>query len=537
MNFTKEDLNEILRLKVREELSSRQIAEVMGCCKSTINYFLTREHYKDFWKEFEESKPIAAGEKHSPEHKRIDMSQNRNARYVFVSAQNNTYVHEDFLKSLENYLEYNNAKLYVSTFTYNKHSFENSTKADEDLWYDPKLRKHTLMNEPVQLAKGLVFCGELNILPTAVNPLSGLHNYTALDSAIVPHAKMQLESIPTPKVLDAKILYTTGAITQRNYVQKKAGQKAGFHHVFGAVVVEVDEDGDWFVRQLIAESDTGNFYDLENYYTPEGVYGVSGCSVEAINWGDIHVAKLDEQVASTSWGYPDSMLDTLMPKYQFMHDVYDHKYRNHHSTGNPHFMFQMYSEKTESVRSEIEDTASEMLRMDRPWCQMVVVESNHDLALERWLRESDYRKDPVNALYYLELQLAKYSAISQQEKDFKIFEYAIKDANSNLAGVRFLGTDESFVVCGVECGQHGHQGNNGARGSVRAFQIQGTKFNIGHGHSAFIKDGVYAAGVSGKKEMGYNVGGSGWSHSHIITYANGKRATATLKNGKWKGDF
>jgi len=37
--------------------------------------------------------------------------------------------------------------------------------------------------------------------------------------------------------------------------------------------------------------------------------------------------------------------------------------------------------------------------------------------------------------------------------------------------------------------------------------------------------------------MGYNVGGSGWSHSHIITYANGKRATATLKNGKWKGDF
>jgi hypothetical protein len=116
-----------------------------------------------------------------------------------------------------------------------------------------------------------------------------------------------------------------------------------------------------------------------------------------------------------------------------------------------------------------------------------------------------------------------------------VFEHACKTRNKNLKDVIFLSEDESFTICGdIECGSHGHNGNNGARGSTRAFQKQGKRFNIGHQHSAGIKDGVYVAGVSGKLDMGYNVGGSSWTHSHIVTYKNGKRAIITLKNGKWR---
>ena len=141
----------------------------------------------------------------------------------------------------------------------------------------------------------------MNILPTAVNPISGLQNYTNKDSAIIPHAKLQLESLPTPKFEPAKMMYTTGTVTQRNYVQMKAGQKASINHVFSALVVEIDSDGDWFVRQLVAESETGNFFDLGWYYTPDGKHQEPYC-VEAINWGDIHSAKLDKVVADISWG-------------------------------------------------------------------------------------------------------------------------------------------------------------------------------------------------------------------------------------------
>lgn len=103
-----------------------------------------------------------------------------------------------------------------------------------------------------------------------------------------------------------------------------------------------------------------------------------------------------------------------------------------------------------------------------------------------------------------------------------------------MCDLKFLRTDESFVVKGIECGQHGHNGAGGSRGNIQQFRRQGVKFNIGHSHAAGIKDGVYQAGVSGKLDMGYNVGGSAWSHSHIITYQNGKRAIITLKNGKWR---
>lgn len=517
-------------------LSYRDIADTFGIGKSTVGDFLCRRTYKDFWEAFEESdKPVASGEIQPPVHKRGFFTKKR---YVFTSAQNNTYVHEPFLRALEHYCDDNDAELVVGTFHYNKNAFQNGT--DNDIWFDPKIRQY-INDNPMQVfpvshgSGGLVWCGELNILPTAVTPLSGLYNYTGVESGIVPHAKLQLESLATNKHSPAKIMYTTGTITQRNYVDMKAGQKASWHHVFSALVAEVDEDGDWFVRQLVAESDTGCFHDLEKRYTPNGL--IYDSDIEAINWGDIHVAQLDQQVADISWRNKDSMLDTLRPKYQFLHDVYDQQARNHHNSGNPHKLFQLYVSGNDSVQDEITVTANEMVQMQRDFSQLIVVDSNHDKALERWLRESDYRRDPVNALTFLRLQNAKYEAIANGDRDFHLFEYAILGTDFRLldTNIRFLRQDESFIICGdIECGQHGHNGANGSRGSVQGFIKQGMKMNTGHSHSISVRDGHWVAGVSGTLNMDYAVGASSWSNSHIVTYTNGKRAIITLRNGKWR---
>jgi len=525
--FSTDDLLEILRLTYQEKRSSRYIGQIYGVGKSTIGNFLRKETYKDFW-ESQEDKPLVAGEVACPTTKRKIL---KGKKFVFTSAQNNTYVHDKFLKSLLHYCETENAELIVGTFHYNKSGFQNGNS--EEVWFDPKIREY-ILDESGIVAESLLWCGELNILPTAVNPMSGLHNYTNKDSAIVPHAKLQMESFPTPKDEPAKLMYTTGCVTQRNYVEMKAGQKASHHHVFGALVVEIDEEGDWFVRQLCAESETGKFFDLGWYYTPEGKEQEPYC-VEAINWGDIHAAKLDETVAQASWGKgEDSMVNTLMPEHLFLHDVYDHKSRNHHNIKDPYFMFQMFNEKTESVKVEVEKTAEVITDMLEVCGKVVIVESNHDLALERWLKEQDYKKDPVNAVFFLEMQLENYYAMSRGDK-LKTFQTACHKVEPFTKEALFLSTDESYMICGnIECGSHGHNGNNGARGSVRAFQMQGGKFNTGHTHSASIKDGVYTAGVSGKLDQGYNVGGSSWTQSHIVTYSNGKRTIITLKNGKWK---
>jgi hypothetical protein len=211
--------------------------------------------------------------------------------------------------------------------------------------------------------------------------------------------------------------------------------------------------------------------------------------------------------------------------------------RNHHTINDPYVKFALYVQNKDWVSEDVARVSDVLNLMYRSYCQTVIVESNHDLALQRWLKTADYKTDPANALFFLDCQLATYNAIADGNQEFSVFKYALTKHNPKLRSVRFLRTDESFMICGkdgIECGAHGHLGNNGARGSINAYQKLGTRYNIGHSHSANIRDGVYQAGVSAKMDMGYNQGGSSWSHSHIVTYANSKRTIVTLKNGKWK---
>jgi hypothetical protein len=521
---------EVLRL-VNDGMSYRQIEERVGVSYSAINKFVTKSSYKSWW--VENPKPIASGQLYDHHTNIPHLGKNR---YIVTSAQNNTFAHGLFMDSLEVLASEIDALILVGTFSYNLNGFQNIQKGGGE-WFDPRVKPY-IMDQPAVLANGLMWCGELNILPTAVNPTSGLQSYTKNASGIIPHAKVQLESIPTHKQDPTRMLYTTGAITKRNYIQKKSGQKASFHHVFGALLVEVDDDGDWFVRQLIADSDTGEFYDLNTRYTPNGSY-YDPEAIVGINWGDIHVEKLDEQAANASFYNRDSMLNELNPQYQFIHDVLDFEARNHHNIKDPYFRFMMHTHGGDSVRDNIRSVANFLLDIQRDTTETVVVESNHDLAFKRWLKEADYKTDPENAIFFLENQLEMYRALKDGMKDFSVFGHAIYMERPDLQNTTFLSVDQSFRICGedgkgIECGNHGHIGNNGARGSINAFVVRGHRENVGHSHSAMIKDGVCSAGVLGSLDMEYNQGGSSWSHSNIVTNALGKRQTVTIKNGKWR---
>jgi hypothetical protein len=516
---------EILRLQ-NDGYSSRQIAEVVGCGKSSVNDFLAGTYHQEFWENY--TKPVAQGTKNDHWN---NLKRKGGNCFIVTSAQNNTYVHSEFLKALEQAADYYGAEIIVSTYTYNKSGFQNLEKDSDSVWYDPKIRNY-ICNEPVLFADDLVLCGELNILPTAVNPLSGLHSYTRAYSGIVPHAKVQMESLATHKSKPARSLFTTGTVTQRNYIEQKSGQKAIFHHIFGALLVEVDSDGDWFVRQLIAETDTGEFYDLNVKFKPEGVE--EGCPVEALTYGDIHAERLDELSCEASFGKGDSMLDVLQPEYQFVHDVLDFTTRNHHNRNDPYFRWKTYNDK---VDNDIVAVASVLNDMKRDNTKTVVVESNHNLAMERWLKEADYKNDsPENALTFLKCQTKMVQSIMAGEY-VNIFEWYLKENHPYLADAIFLKLDESFMICGddgIEQGSHGHLGTNGSRGGIGIYQKLGSRHTIGHSHSPAIKDGVYVVGVLGSLDLGYNSGGSSWQHCNCVTYKNGKRALLFIKNGKWK---
>jgi hypothetical protein len=474
--------------------------------------------------------PIAGGRISPPE---ADRKTIEGKCFVFTSQQNNTYIHRDFFDSLQQLVKHRGAQLVVSRFSYNKFGWATpSGEEPEETWYD-----HTLeafwQDESVQVAPDLVFCGELNILPTAAKPLTGMDSYTKQASSIIPHAKVQLRSVPTMKHDPPKFLYTTGAVTQRNYIQKKSGQIANHHHIFGALLVEVDDSGDWFARQLVA-SDDGTFYDLDVKYSPTG--WETDQPVEAMNWGDIHLEKIDDAASQSAWGGPGSIIDTLKPKHQFIHDVTDFQARNHHNIDDPHFLAEMYALKRDSVEDEIILVREFLLSITRPGMRTIIVESNHDQALGIWLKNTSAAKDPANARFWHKLNFEMHQAVYE---DRKVAPFA--EAVGELGGIEWLPEDESFVICsesgGIECGVHGHRGANGSRGNPQGYRRVGTRMNTGHTHSAEIIDGVYVAGVLGSLDMGYNTGMSSWSHSSIVTYASGKRAIITMRGGsprKWR---
>lgn len=457
-------------------------------------------------------------------------------RYVLTSAQNNTHVHHAFLKNLAAFAAYHNAELLVSQFTYNKASYGRKavkpgaepTRDDvADLWYDDEISPY-VCNDRVELAPSLVFCGEMNILPTAIRPLTGLETYTGTASGIFPHAKIALSSVASANG-SAKFNYTTGTVTQRNYIQKKEGNKAEFHHAYGAAFVEVDSRGHWWVRQLNATED-GSFYDLDILVEN----GLISCQhrVEAINWGDVHVDVLEPAIRSLNWG-EGGILDVLQPRYQFMHDTVDFRARNHHETKNPHETFRKWQQGRSNVRDEfvrVRDFLNKEAHRD--WCKMVVVDSNHDNAMARWLREGDYRFDPENAVFFLESQLLYYRNI--ETPNFHLVEETLRSLGTR-DDIQFLRDDESFLICGsIECGMHGHLGPNGARGNPSNLSRLGHKANTGHTHSAQILDGMYVAGTCSLLRLSYNNGPSSWSHSHVVTYPNGKRAILTVWHGQWR---
>lgn len=483
-------------------------------------------------------KPISAGAIKVPD---PDFLQGR--KFVFTSAQNNTDVHTDFLKAIQIYCEHNDAELVIGKYVYNINGFQNGVQDDSEIYYDPALSLY-FHTEKVNITDDLVWCGDLNILPTAKNPISGFETYTGTKSCIIPHAKIALESMATPKKERAKMIYATGTVTLHNYIQKKAGQIAQHAHCYGALIVEIDQAGEWFARQIQTD-ESGSFYDLNTLYNPDGIEVVE--SVSVINWGDLHAEKSDQKVLDCC----KTMINDLKPLNQVFHDTFDMTARNHHNRQSGHFLAKMHYNELESVLDDLRKTEEVLKSFITDYdCDYHIIESNHDLALENWLNSNDYdfKKDPINALTYLCLQSYVYKDLLEYGEMPNILKYALTDYLSDTddaddmsqlleENFYFYNVDDSVILAGVECGLHGHVGANGSRGSPAQFQKLNRPVNTGHTHTASIKGSVYTAGVTGSLDQGYNKGASSWSHSHILTYENGMRSIITMKpdqNGVFK---
>lgn len=466
---------------------------------------------------------------------------------ILTAAQDETPLFEGALQNLKAYAAHRGGEVFIGGFTYQKGLFEDHS-VRHGIFHQAVVP--LLKPEVVELSPRLVWYGRANILPTAVDPLTGWDTNTRDAWAVFPHAKIALKSIPVVVGRPGKQIMTTGVITRPNYVQRNAGQKAEFHHTPGATIAEIKPDGTFFLRQLGMLRD-GSFQDL-NVLVKDGEI-LPGPQIEAITWGDIHFEVLDQDVADTCWGFDialgacvdTGMVDDLKPKYQFFHDTYDFKARSHHTRNDPHERAMRLQEGEDNVEDMFYRTARFLDATRRPGTTSVLIGANHDAGhLDKWLKDPAGHFDGVNSLVWHDLNSAWLRAIRDGEgSKFAAYEHGLKTlgrrSGHTLDDMSMLQRGASYLICQdtapIECGLHGDAGPGGAKGSPTGFAKIVERVNLAHSHAPCIREAAYYAGTSSRLILPYMTKGpTNWAHSEIVTYSSGKRCIVTLSNGAYR---
>jgi len=445
-------------------------------------------------------------------------------RFIITAAQDDTPKFEAFWTSLQTYARVMNASFITCGLTYQKGLFEDH--AIDTATYDKDVSQY-LQVERIQLTDDVLIICDANVLPTTANPLAGWQTANRGGHVIIPSTRVALESIGRMQGEEPKFAISTGCCTLPSYTPRAAGRKAMFHHTYGALLIEIDADGTMFPHHLLPD-ETGAFQHFDRFVDGETI--TVGNQIEALVV-EPHVEQLDPAIAFATWGIctqtneivtDDCLAGYLRPKRQIVHDTLDFRRRNHHDIHDPHNMARIHATTNSNVESEVQEAAAFVNAITRDGCRTTIVQSNHDSALTKWLKNPDGMFDPENAYYWHRLNSVWHDAIRRREAGFNTVHEAFR-----LAGlddhIDFVAAGESFLILDIEHGLHGDIGMNGSRGSPAQYRRFGRRTSTGHTHSPFIIDGAYGAGVAAMLLQAYNPGPTRWAHAYIMLYPNGKR--------------
>lgn len=446
-------------------------------------------------------------------------------RFLITWAQNNTPVHKGFLKNIEAYAKFIDAEILVIAGRYKNPTSVWTVEQENSEYWDKSVEKYLDANRH-DIHKYVSILSDIKIQATAVNPMTGLQALSGINSCVFGSPKVQMEMIPVLDGCKPKIMLTTGAVTKKNYTDSKSGKTGDFHHTFGFVIVEIKDDEVFFVRQVTAEDKDGSFNDL--YYNVTKGDVTRNKTISAAILGDLHFGSHDESVLTKTF----QLLNTIVPKHVILHDVFDGFSISHHEMKDPFIQYGKELAGTNDLNKELEL----MMNGLKPFTQfenVVVVRSNHDDFLDRWLKNEDWKKQPTFKNSRLYMQLSDI-LLEQYGRD----PYNVKGVIPALINEAFpkfvtLGRNSSYRVHNWELGQHGDCGSNGSRGSLLQFRKLNTKIVVGHYHSPGRKDGALAVGTSTRLRVNYNNGPSSWLQSHVIIHNNGRAQHINFIDGEF----
>lgn len=514
--ITQEDVEKISAIYWNREVSydnrMEQLKEFFGKSSRTVSKWLSKLGITE--------KP----DQESPQYTKAKERtfDQRKKKFIVTWAQNDTPVHEAFVSNMEAYAKSINASVHVIAGRY-----KNPTSVFTDKQYEtwsPRIEKY-LDASRHEIHKYMWIVSDVKIQPTAVDPMTGLQGMSGINSCIFGSPKVQLETIPVLEGNVPKMMLTTGACTLSNYTDSKSGKKGEFHHTLGFVVVEIKNDEIFFARQVTALED-GSFTDLffnTSFNEDLGQSVVTRVDkVSAIVLGDLHYGQHDPRIIKKTL----EIMKKLEPEHVILHDVFDGLSINHHEMADPFIQYRREMDGTNSLRQEIDAMLTGLKDFKDYNC--VIVRSNHDDFLDRWLKNTDWRKTSTlrNSIEYMEFSALLLKGLAPHG----IIPYLIKQEFPSFVT---LDRSDSYIVNDWELGLHGDVGANGSRGSLLQFRKLNRKMVVGHYHSPGRKDGALSVGTSTKLRVNYNVGPSSWLQSHVLIHENGKAQHICFINGDY----
>jgi predicted phosphodiesterase len=444
--------------------------------------------------------------------------------FIVSYAREGATVNNDFYNAIKNYNKKNNSKLLL--FAENN----NIKNIDKKLANENFVLANTSLNQHLTLIT-------VKTPATCVNPLTKLEEYSRNgESILIGHPRQELETIAKHRDADAlpRIKFSTGAITETNYdtedpVQSRQNSFAELAHVCGGFVVENGTGSEFHVRNIIANED-GSFYDLGNLYIPNGKVIKTKDQIEkpAIVFPDLHWGDHSEVALQTFERLAKEVgADTVI-----LHDVHDFRTINHHESNQQVTRAFRFQNGDGLLQEELDSAKFAYDRFAEQFEKVIVVKSNHDNFLIKYLNEGviqeqnrfvcsrligamgAYRIDPL-VWYY-----------TKNDDWTKCIKYPDK--------VKWLDEDSIEKIYRVTISKHGHKGKNGSRNpSVQSMVSSYERVVFGHTHCPKIKREGYVVGYMGGEHEYAKGDASGWMITAAVIYPTGAVQLVTCVNGKY----
>ncbi len=462
--------------------------------------------------------------------KQINAELKKYKRYVITTAVMGCRVHEGFLEAIKYYCAINDARLIVLTCA-------DPAKRNSD-WsslghIDKRVQQYIVPSETY--LNNNLFLSNIKTSAKQINPLTGLKRIAGKSKSFISAGtKLMLESIPSGNSKYPKVCMTSGAITVADYntemyMSERTGYLANSDHALAAIVVEIESADKFHFRHLESYRD-GSFIDLGIKYSPDKTK--TQVNAEAVVFGDIHIGN----TCPKAFAMGKEVCELLKPDYLFLHDLYDGAAVNHHESKDLIYRANKYAKEPEKSRiyDDIGLVASELVEISKLAKNVLVVRSNHDEWLDKYLKSGAFINDPVNYRAGLELSLDMLDGHNPLEKHCLGILRSKKINN-----VRFLSRDEDFILSGRQFGGHGDMGANGATGSLSSFEICYGASVTAHTHRMGRLRNALMVGTLSKLRMGYNKGPSSWTQTLAVQYKGEKKSVGpiqliTLVDGTWR---